>query len=118
VPYDKLHAYLSVCHVGLWLYLPYEQSIRTKGSSKLFLYMRVGLPVIASNFPGIRSIVEEAKCGILVDPNNVKEIANAIIKLLKDPKLAKRLGENGRKAIVERYNWENEEGKIIKAYEV
>ena len=117
VPYDKLHTYLAICHIGLCLYLPYVQSIRTKGSSKLFLYMRAGLPIVASNFPGIRSIVEEAKCGILVDPTNVKEIANAIIMLLENPELAEQLGENGRKAVIEKYNWELEKEKIIGAYE-
>ena len=117
VPYDKLHTYLSICHIGLWLYLPYEQSIRTKGSSKLFLYMRAGLPVVASNFPGIRSIIEEAKCGILVNPTNVREIADAIVKLLKGPELAKQMGESGKRAVRERYNWEKEERKIIGAYE-
>ena len=117
VPYDKLHTYLAICHVGLWLYLPYEQSIRTKGSSKLFLYMRAGLPVVASNFPGIRSIIEEAKCGILVNPTDVKQIADAMIMLLENPELAKQMGENGRKAVREKYNWEKEEEKIIGAYE-
>ena len=117
VPYDRLHTYLSVCHVGLCLYLPYTQSIRTKGSSKLFLYMRAGLPVVASDFPGIRSIVEEAKCGILVDPTDVKQIADAIIRLLKNPKLARQMGENGRRAIREKYNWEKEEEEILRVYE-
>ena len=116
IPYSELHTYLSLCHVGLcsYLYIPVRG---TKGSSKLFLYMRAGLPVIASDFPGIKAIIEDAKCGILVDPTNVEEIAKAIIKLLKDPELAKQMGANGRRAIMEKYNWEREESKIMKAYE-
>mgnify|MGYP000220988032 CR=1 FL=1 len=115
VPYDKLHTYLAICHVGLcpYLYIPVRG---TKGSSKLFLYMRAGLPVIASDFPGIRALVKDAKCGILVDPTNVRQLANAIIKLLKNPELARQMGENGLRAVRERYNWELEEEKIIRVY--
>jgi len=117
VPYYELPTYLSICEVGLCLYLPYLQSLRTKGSSKLFLYMQSGLPVIASDFPGIRAIVEESGCGLLVKPTDVKQIANAIIKLLNNPELAHKLGENGRKAVLEKYNWNIEEKKILKVYE-
>jgi len=116
VPYNKLHTYLSVCHLGLTLDIPEHQSL-IGTPTKLFLYMRAGLPVIASNLPMSRNIIKIAKCGILVDPTNVKQIAEAIVKLLKNPELAKQMGENGRKAIREKYNWEKEEEKIIRAYE-
>ena len=115
VPYDKLHTYLSVCHLGLTLDIPEHQSL-IGTPTKLFLYMRAGLPVIASDLPIPRNIIKIAKCGILVDPTNVKQIANAIIRLLKNPELAKQLGENGRKAIREKYNWRGEEGKILGVY--
>jgi len=116
VPYDRLHTYLTICHLGLILDIPEHQSL-IGTPTKLFLYMRAGLPVIASNLPIPRSVVEKAKCGILVDPTNVEEIADAMVKLLKNPELARQMGENGRRAIAEEYNWEIEEDKIIGAYE-
>lgn len=83
---------------------------------KMFEYMAAGLPVIASNFPLWREIIEDNKCGLCVDPMNPKEIGNAI-KFLKDnPKEAEEMGKNGRKAVEEKYNWPVEEKKLLDLY--
>ena len=84
---------------------------------KLFEYMAAGLPVIASNFPLWREIVEGNRCGICVDPLNPKEIAGAIEYLITHPEETRRMGENGRRAVEEKYNWENEGKKLLKLYE-
>lgn len=84
---------------------------------KMFEYMAVGLPVIASNFPLWKKIVEENNCGICVSPLNPEEIAKAIEYLIEYPEEAKKMGENGRKAVLEKYNWENESKKLLKIYE-
>ncbi|MEG3055278.1 MAG: glycosyltransferase [Methanoculleus sp.] len=60
--------------------------------------MLLGLPVIASDLPEIRSVVSSADCGILVDPGSVSEIADAIIYFFDHPKEAQRMGANGRRA--------------------
>jgi glycosyltransferase involved in cell wall biosynthesis len=83
----------------------------------MFEYMAAGLPVIASNFPLWKEIIEGNHCGIYVNPLKPKEIAKAIEYLIKHPKEAKRMGENGRKAVLEKYNWENESKKLLKIYE-
>jgi glycosyltransferase involved in cell wall biosynthesis len=77
-------------------------------STKMFEYMARGLPVVCSNFPLWVDIVGGAECGIAVDPLSPPAIADAIRSLNEDPELARRLGENGRRAVVERYNWEAE----------
>jgi len=84
---------------------------------KLFEYMSASLPVIASNFPLWREIIEGNGCGICVDPLKPEEIAQAIEWLIKHPVEAKKMGENGRKAVLEKYNWENESEKLLKVYE-
>jgi glycosyltransferase involved in cell wall biosynthesis len=85
--------------------------------NKLFEYMAAGLPVIASNFPLWKEIVEKNGCGICVNPLNSKEIADAINWVLKNPSQAAEMGRNGRKAVLEKYNWEAESKKLIKFYE-
>ena len=55
-----------------------EPNYVTSHPVKLFEYMCAGIPVIASDFPVFRSIVEGTKCGILVDPLSAKKIADAI----------------------------------------
>jgi glycosyltransferase involved in cell wall biosynthesis len=83
---------------------------------KLFEYMAAGIPVICSNFPLWREIVEKNKCGICVNPLGIKEIAWAINYLIKNPQEAKKMGENGQRAILEQYNWENESKKLLNIY--
>jgi glycosyltransferase involved in cell wall biosynthesis len=85
-------------------------------STKMFEYMARGLPVVCSNFPLWAAIVGEAQCGIAVDPLDPAAIADAIRSLSEDTELAQRLGENGLRAIAERYNWEAELRKLEGLY--
>lgn len=83
---------------------------------KIFEYMEAGLPIIVSDFPLWREIVEDAQCGFCVDAENPAEIAEKINYLFANPTEAAMMGENGRKAVVEKYNWESEEKKLLQAY--
>jgi glycosyltransferase involved in cell wall biosynthesis len=85
---------------------------------KMFEYMAAGIPVIASDFPLWRSIVEGADCGICVDPLEVGAIADAIDGLLADPIRAARMGQNGRRAVQDRFNWGIEEKKLLEFYAI
>jgi glycosyltransferase involved in cell wall biosynthesis len=84
---------------------------------KMFEYMSAKIPVIASNFPLWKEIVEGAECGICVDPLNPEEIAEAIQFIVEHSAEAEQMGKNGRKAVEERYNWCMEEKKLLLLYE-
>jgi glycosyltransferase involved in cell wall biosynthesis len=84
---------------------------------KMFEYMSAGIPVISSNFPLWKEIIEGNNCGLTVDPKDPKQISSAIEKLLSDEKQAEELGKNGRKAVEEVYNWGIEEKKLFNTYE-
>ena len=83
---------------------------------KLFEYMSASLPVIASDFPLWNKIINEANCGILVDPLNPVAISEAMLWIMDNPEKAAQMGVSGRKAVVEHYNWKNEESKLIDVY--
>ena len=90
----------------------------TKGlPTKLFEYMAAGLPVIVSNFPLCQEFVEGNNCGLTVDPLKPREIARAIEYLIEHPDEARKMGENGRKAVLEKYNWETERTKLLAVYD-
>ncbi len=100
---------------GLVTFYPLPNHIDAQ-PNKMFEYMSAGLPIITSNFPLWKEIVEGNKCGICVDPLNPKEIAEAISYIISHPKEAQQMGENGREAVLEKYNWEIEEKKLFEIY--
>jgi glycosyltransferase involved in cell wall biosynthesis len=84
---------------------------------KMFEYMAAGLPVIASRFPLWQDIVEGNQCGVCVDPGNPAAIAAAIDPFCRHPHIARRMGENGRRAVHTRYNWGSEADKLAAFYD-
>jgi glycosyltransferase involved in cell wall biosynthesis len=116
VSYDKLIPLLFSSRVGIIIPNPIER-YKTNYPVKLFEYMGAGLPVIASNLGESSGFVKEGDCGILVDPLNPAEVANAIIELMTDDAKAKDMGERGRKLVFEKYNWEKEGEELVKVYE-
>jgi glycosyltransferase involved in cell wall biosynthesis len=84
---------------------------------KMFEYMAAALPVISSNNKLWKSIIDKHHCGICVDPMNPKEIAGAIQYIIENPKEAQKMGENGKKAVSETYNWGREEEKLFVLYQ-
>ena len=79
--------------------------------------LNAGIPLIASDFPLWRELIAGNDCGLLVDPLSPEKIAEAIDYLVTHPEDAERMGRNGRKAVLERYNWPNEEKKLLGFYE-
>jgi glycosyltransferase involved in cell wall biosynthesis len=84
---------------------------------KMFEYMEAGIPVIASNFPYWKSIVEPIDCGICVDPQDPEAIRKAILELVNNPVKAHEMGKKGREAIWTKYNWSIEEQKLLSFYQ-
>ncbi|MDQ0218435.1 glycosyltransferase [Peribacillus cavernae] len=107
---------LSEANMGLVLLHP-EPRFTVSMPIKMFEYMSAGLPVIASNFPLWKEIIEQNQCGLCVDPLNIGEISEAIKWILSNPEEARIMGENGRNAVTSIYNWENESEKLIQLYQ-
>jgi glycosyltransferase involved in cell wall biosynthesis len=82
--------------------------------NKLFEAMMCGIPLITNV---AHEIVNETGCGIIVEYDNVEQIKGTIIKLRDDPNLRKTLGENGRKAFLEKYNWKIMEKRLYDIYD-
>ena len=98
---------LARARIGLVLLHPTRNYMNAQ-PNKLFEYMSAGLPVVASDFPLWRAIIDSAQCGLLADPLNPAAIASALVWLLRHPAEAAEMGRNGRRAVVEKYNWERE----------
>lgn len=100
---------------GLVTYLPEPNHVDAL-PNKLFEYMALGLPVIASDFPKWRRIVEDADCGLLVDPTSPASIAKAMQWMYQNPAKALAMGLRGREAVLKKYSWTSEEKVLLKLY--
>lgn len=112
---QKIKEILSQSKIGLVTLHP-TKSYLDSLPIKMFEYMSVGIPVIASNFPLWKKIISENDCGICINPFDILDITKAINHLTSNPDLAIKLGKNGLKAIRKKYNWGNEIKKLIKTY--
>lgn len=106
---------LSSARIGLCILHPLPNYLDSY-PTKLFEYMAAGIPVIASDFHLWRSIVNEAQCGLLVDPLSPSATAEAIRYLLDNPREAELMGQRGRRAVEEHYSWVSEERKLYGLY--
>jgi len=112
---EKIKEIFTSVNAGIVTFLPEPNHINAM-PNKLFEYMSASLPAIASNFTLWKMIVEENNCGICVDPTKPEEIAQAIEYLITHPDEARKMGENGRKAVLEKFNWEKESEKLLEVY--
>lgn len=116
--YDKVGEFLGSSIAGMAL-LKQTQNVGsqgTMGNTKIFEYMKAGIPVIMADFPLWKNIVNKYGCGICVNIKDKKEIIKAIRYIIDHPDKAIEMGENGRKAYKEEYNWETQVGALLDLY--
>jgi len=84
--------------------------------TKLFEYMALGLPVIASDFPLYRAVVAPPGAGLCIDPTSPEALAGALRFLLQHPEASRQLGNRGRTAAEMRYSWASQEAVLFNFY--
>lgn len=84
--------------------------------NRLFEYMFCGLPVVVSNFDELKTIVDDAECGVVVDSENPVSIADGLASLLSNPVLAEKMGANGKRAMEEKYGYHVDLARLIDFY--
>lgn len=83
-------------------------------ANKILEAMMCGIPVITNIS---QELIDDTKCGIIVEYDNIDQIKSAIVTLRDDPSLRKLYGNNGRKAYLEKYNWTLMEEKLFNVYQ-
>jgi glycosyltransferase involved in cell wall biosynthesis len=84
--------------------------------TKIYEYMCVGLPVVASDFAHFRAIIDDNNCGFCIDPNSDVALAQAIKNVIDNEILAKKMSENGYYAAQKTYNWHTQSIKLLDFY--
>ena len=108
VPYKQVPLYVNACDVCI---SPQARDFRNERTGvsplKLCEYMACGKPVVVGDLEGNRDLILESNAGYVVQAEDPAQLSSAIIKLLKDKELSGKLGENGRRAVLDRYSWES-----------
>jgi len=107
---------LADARVGLVLLQP-VQNLIDAFPTKLFEYMSAGLPIIASDYPICRRVVDDSGVGLLVDPRDSGKVADAMRWMLDHPKKAEEMGSRGPDAVRDRYSWDSEAKKLLAMYD-
>lgn len=106
--------HLDACDILLSPHIPNPDGTDFFGSpTKLFEYMAMGKAIIASNLNQIGEILEHNKTAILVEPNNVEALSNAINNLTLEKKLKEELGTNARLEVIKNYSWDKHVDRIL-----
>jgi glycosyltransferase involved in cell wall biosynthesis len=92
---------------------------RSEGMPTVILEaMASTLPVVATDVGAVAEVVEEGVTGFVIAPGDDEAIASAVGRLAADPELRQRLGENGRRRVLERYDTESLADQHARAYDL
>jgi glycosyltransferase involved in cell wall biosynthesis len=104
-PSEKIPEFLAASDACMVL-LKDRDVFRTVIPSKMFEAMAMERPVILGARGEGHQILQDANCGISIDPENYHQLAEAVVRLYENPALSEFLGQNGRKFVAEHYNRE------------
>jgi len=105
VPHSQVPRYIAAADIGV---MPLRSTLQTNCylSFKLFEYWSMGKPVVVSGVESISNIARNNESAIVVKPDDVLSLSDALTKALEDPGSLKYVGENGRKLVETKYNWD------------
>lgn len=113
--HDEIATVLKTSLIGLVPLLP-TPADNWALPNKLLEYMACGLPVIAARLPLMSQYVTDSDGGLLYDSTSSEELAKCILALLSNPERRRQMGENGQRAVMERWNWDRMEAALFDIY--
>ena len=116
VPKSEMPAALAAADGCIAILKPLEE-YKTTYPNKVFDYMAAGRPVVLAIDGVIRQVVEEASCGIFVQPGNAQAMADAICRLAEDRKQSREMGLRGRRYLEQHFSREQVGDQLIKVLE-
>ena len=118
VAHESVPAYLDSCDLLVSPHVPLSDGREFFGSpTKLFEYMAMAKPIIASRLGQIAEVIVDGENGLLVEPGDHLALTRAIEKLANDGALRQRLGANARSTAVEFYTWKQNAARVFENVE-
>ena len=105
VPHSEVPEYINTADVCVAPFGGARNRLIGLSPLKLYEYMACGKPVVASNIPGVGDLLTRNGCGLAVEPDDAIALAQNLIRLLSDDRLALEMGKRARKTAVEFFGW-------------
>lgn len=120
ISHQDVQMLLAECSIGMAVSTDDNPNIGCKkgsiGVTKIFEYMMAGIPVIATNLISWVPIIEGNNCGLCVDCHDIESIKKSINTILNDMDAAKIMGDNGMRAIHDKFCWQKQEDTLLTLY--
>jgi glycosyltransferase involved in cell wall biosynthesis len=117
VEHTRVPALLDACDILASPHVPLEDGSEFFGSpTKLFEYMAMGKGIVASRLGQIGDVLANEETALMVEPNDARELSEAIMRLVNSPDLRARLGQAARRAAVARHTWAHNARRVLDAY--
>ena len=116
IPQAQGPEYLAACDILVNPTIPNPDGTPFFGSpTKLFEYMAMGKGIVASDLDQMSEILRDGETALLIEPNNIEAVADAMHKLVNNKELREKLGRNAREEVCKNYTWKMHTQKIIDA---
>lgn len=113
VPQAELHEWTSSADLGVLILDPINLSKRLALANKIFEYMAAGIPILTTDLPENRRIIDQCECGWLIADRDPGVLAENVARVLEDPDEMRRRGTNGRRWFEHRYNFAEESKRLL-----
>lgn len=114
-PLPELMELTAKADIALIPHIKWEQT-DCSSPNKLFQYMHAGVPLLVSNCDSVARIVNETQSGESYVFDQIDDFTNKVLKLYQNPDYRKQLSENGKKWILEKYNWNDSSMEFVEMY--
>jgi glycosyltransferase involved in cell wall biosynthesis len=117
IEHDQAHVYVATADAAL---NPYRDTLinRSKCAGKVVLAMAMGKTVVTSRVGQNLEYIEDGRSGLLVEPGDAGDLAQALLSVLSDRAWAAELGRNAQRRIWEQFDWDTRIGEVERAYQV
>jgi glycosyltransferase involved in cell wall biosynthesis len=114
-PFNEMLEIMTESDVAV---IPHLRTDNNDASSpnKLYQYMYLNKPIVSSDCTSLKRIINETHTGFIYKNDSAEELAILLEKLTYDKNLLKNLEGNGRKAVIEKYNWSNDSKRLVELY--
>lgn len=115
IPHERVWGVMNRAMAGLLFLHPVRNYIESL-PTKMYEYMAMGLPTLASDYAGWPDVIRDHGLGYTCDPLDPAAIAALMLKIIDDPAGADAMGRKAREIVMAQYRWENEAGKLVSLY--